>query len=191
MSDFALVLNDMRDHYKKNLGKKSVTRFRPVEEVHDDILFAAVTDDVAVSGEEVLAQLKITAKAGATATATAIQNGITDATGVLKDHGATSSAVDDFISKMNKQREDAKQNASKTIDKIYDEAISIGKEHPKLQGLIAGLMDTVSQLFHELVSKIVDFVAGIVKSVVAWLNTAWKSINTFFSSVGSWVSGWF
>lgn len=191
MSDFALVLIDMRDHYKNNLGKKSVTRFRPTEEAHDDILFATVSDDIAVAGDEALAQLKITAKASASSTSADIQNGITEATGVLKDKGATPAAVNDFISKMEEQRNRAKENASKNIDKIYNEAISIGKEHPQLQGMIAGLMDTIGQLFNELISKLVDFVAGIVKSVVAWLTTAWKSINNFFSGVGSWVSSWF
>ncbi|MFJ5507882.1 hypothetical protein [Pectobacterium jejuense] len=191
MSDFALILNDMRAHYKKNLGSGKRQRYLPSEKKHQVLFFAAVPDNLNAESSDAIEQLKFTSQVSATDTSTGIQDGITVATGELKDKGASQPAIDDFKRKMEEQRKAAKENAGKNIDKIYDEAISIGEKHPASQTAILNLMDTVSQLFDDLVSKLVDYVVGIVKSVVEWLTKAWESIRSFFSGVGSWISSWF
>lgn len=191
MSAFIDLMNEMRSHHKNMLGERTRRRFKPSSKELSDIFYSDYDAVLSESEKDSLEGLKYTSQTMGSDTAQGINDKITVSTGELKESGGTQKDIDDFRSKMERQRLEAKENASKNIDKVYDEAIKLGEENPNMQGAISSLMDVVGNLFNDLVSKIVDYVVGIVKSIREWLTRAWESIRSFFGGVTSWISNWF
>lgn len=190
MSDFADCLNEMRNHYKTNIAEGRSTHYVPSEDFASKFqgnnLKGLSADD-----QQIIEGLQKMGQDTGQEEADFNQQAIAARTEELKGAGNTPEAQKTFKEQMEAQKQKAKDNAAKNIDKIYDEAIRIGEENPAYQGAIVSTMDVLSNLWDSLVTKIVDFVKDIVNKFVEWVKNAWESITSTFKAIGSWISGWF
>ncbi|BEM86854.1 TPA: hypothetical protein ACYUTM_004920 [Serratia marcescens] len=204
MSEFAAVLNDMRDHFKNNIKTGKAIRYSPkvngvsfsselVDSETDGISFFVSDNSASLSTDiqDRLQDIETHAKVLAKEEASHIEDGLEQSTKKLTDANLSTAAKSDFSAKLAKLKEDAQKKALNNIDKIFNAASEIGEAHPEAQNTILFIVEKVGNLFHELVDKIVDFIVGIVQDVVKWIKNAWDSITTTFNGIKTWVSLWF
>lgn len=204
MSEFAAVLNDMRDHFKNNIKTGKAMRYSPkvngvsfsselVGSETDGISFIVGDNSASLSTDvqERLKDIETHAKVLAKEEASTIEDGLEQSTKKLTDANLTDAAKSTFAAKLDKLKKEAKEKSDKNIDKIFNAALEIGEAHPEAQGTIYFVLEKVGNLFHELMDKVVDFIVGIVKNVVEWVKNAWNTITTTFNSIKTWVSLWF
>lgn len=191
MSSFALALNEMRNHYKNDIKNEKKSRYISSKE-HIAFHQNQETKGLSNRDQEVVAGLQLYAQTLARKESSDIEGRITDATQTYIDgHIANVSAQDRFKDELKRVVEDAKRMAIENLDRVYDEALQIGKAHPEAQAAIMNVLISVGTFFQNLFEKIASFVSSIIQSVVEWVANAWSSIKSTFNAINSWISSWF
>ncbi|MFG0833726.1 hypothetical protein ACF8OI_09300 [Aeromonas bivalvium] len=190
MSSFALTLNDMRDHYKSNIKAGRQSRYHPKQE-HVVFFQSQARTSLSDNGQDVVQGLERYAQSLGQEECATIETGITAETQTLKNDKVSTAAQDAFRAALERKRIEAKEQAAKNVDRIYDEALRIGEAHPEAQGAILGVLESVGTFFQALFDKIVTFISKIVANILEWVKNAWESIKSTFNTISAWVSGWF
>ncbi|GAA0696382.1 hypothetical protein GCM10008904_00330 [Paraclostridium ghonii] len=91
----------------------------------------------------------------------------------------------DFKSKMEKNREEAKKRANAFIDEYTDKMIASGNSHPESQESITSIFSKSLEFFtEEVMIKIADFITELIDKIKKWIHTVIKNIeDTFFNLV--------
>lgn len=190
MSSFALTVNEMRDHYKSNIKAGRQSRYHPKQE-HVSFFQSQAKVSLSANGQDVVQGLERYSQSLGQEESASIETGITASTQTLKNEKVSTAAQNIFKDELEKKRAQAKEQAAKNVDRIYDEALRIGEAHPEAQGAILGVLESVGTFFQALFDKIASFISKVVENIVKWVVDAWNSIKSTFNSITSWVSGWF
>lgn len=199
MTNFVDVLKEMRDHYQNNINTGVAIPYYP-NWVEDSLDLMEATNKYLVADDSELADnpvqsklndLRNQAKVLATNTASTIEEKLKKSAKELKDSDNSDSLHSKFKDELNKIREDAKKKASDNIDKMFDEAEKIGNDFPAAQNLILVAAQKINELINDLLTKIVDYIVGIIKNIVEWIKMAWDAITKVFNDIIIWISHWF
>ncbi|MEQ1454700.1 hypothetical protein [Acinetobacter seifertii] len=199
MTNFVDVLKEMRDHYQNNINNGVAIPYYP-NLVEDSLGLMEATNKYLVADDSELTDnpvqsklndLQNQAKDLASNTASTIEEKLKKSAKELKDSGNSDSSHSKFKDELNKIREDAKKKVSDNIDKIFDEAEKIGNDFPEARNLIIIGIQKISDLINDLLTKIVDYILGIIKNIVEWIKMAWDSIVSTFNGIKTWILHWF
>ncbi|MET1079069.1 MAG: hypothetical protein ABWY06_13735 [Pseudomonas sp.] len=190
MSDFTTVMNEMREYHKSALGQARPQAFVPSTAKLQTYLGAAAKAAKGAKGEG-LAKLKLLAQSLAQDESATIKNGIVGALEGYRKAGNGPAAVDAFKKTLEQQRDAAKSEASRDLDKLYDEAIALGEKEPGIQGAVAYQMGCISDFFSALFERISEFLTQAWESISTWLSEAWANIQAFFTNLWAWIASWF
>ncbi|MGL6370244.1 hypothetical protein ACSZNB_11585 [Aeromonas hydrophila] len=190
MSSFALTVNDMRDHYKSNMKAGRQSRYHPKQE-QVSFFQSQAKASLSANGQDVVKGLELYSQALGQEESTSIEAYITASTQTLKNNNVSTAAQNIFKEALEQKRAQAMEQAAKNVNRIFDEALRIGEAYPEAHGVIIGVLESVMTFFQALFDKVATFISVVLNSIVEWVVDAWNSIKNTFTSITSWISGWF
>jgi len=96
-----------------------------------------------------------------------------------------------FMDKMNKNRENAKKQATEMIDKYYNKLEDIGVKHPEQQELILVLADKVGAFMKAIMTKIMDVFVSVIATVSKAIRQAIDFIASSFKTFANTAKNFF
>lgn len=109
----------------------------------------------------------------------------------LYQDGVYPFAITSFRDLMEQVNEQARLNALRIMNAIYDEAKILGGAYPGILGRIFDLLNKCGSYLRNLVVKVSEFIAQIINDVAEWLPNAWASISNIFNAIRAWVTRWY
>lgn len=91
----------------------------------------------------------------------------------------------DFKSRMEKNRDEAKERANAFIDEYTNKMVESGTQHPEIQDNILDTFEKTLKFFsNEVMKKIADFATKVIDNIVKWVTEVFQKIkDTFFDVV--------
>ena len=103
----------------------------------------------------------------------------------------TGTQIDDFKNRLAQQRENAKAEANKKLDQIFDQLETVGTAHPECQDLILSSTDKIISFLSDILGKVIDFVNNLVQQIYEWLKDVENKVLSFFTDTTKSVSSFF
>ena len=196
--NFKSTMHNIRDHYLKQLGEKSVRGYDIARVPKSS---AASLNSVSTSSnndnqelQRVMGQTICDLQAQTTNFSASTQAGVNSASDAYINSDKSASANKAFSEKMEAQRLATLKASEDTINAAFDKAVELGEKHPQLQdGIISttnlitkGIIEAanfISNVVVEVVGKVVDALAAAWGWIKGQFATAAKNIGNFFSSI--------
>lgn len=189
-SDFHVALEAMRAHH---LSRKGGDFFAAQPQF---LAFAAqpqsLANDIPNDNQAVPEALKSVTQALASQQQTVASDTTTSANNAVNDL-QTSKNQNDFMAKLNAQRQKALDDSDNNINAAFDKAQQLGEAHPEAQsGILAGMnvvQDIITKftgLLSDMVSKLVSLVTDILNEITSAVKGV---IDGFTGEAGAVLAG--
>lgn len=185
MSNFANIMDEMRSHYKNNLGKSTLSAYN-LNLSQGSLSLGGIASTDADNNPE-LKNLEKTSQELSLDTNFFIEDGVMASGEELKASGNSEA----FKEKMKKLREEAKRKAEENIDKIFNKAEELGNRHPSWQESILTVTNKISSWISQLFDRLVNTLVTFINTVVQWVENVVKSVKSAFNDIKHWISKWF
>ncbi len=109
---------------------------------------------------------------------------------VAKEDVKSESDMDAFHERMAKEKERAKENASKRIDKAFSELIDYADKHPEQQSFVLTATEKINGLIIVVYDTLAPIFAELAKQLWKWLQTAYEWIKDNFAGILQTIAKW-